>query len=217
VSEGAGVKFSSQVPKGDAWNVGPAVEDAIDEFERTGHSPLIPCVAFLGIKEIKVEEDHVRTPVVRLVRIFALDDEASMRRGRTLIYDQWERLHAGQTIPLDLRNDVNKAFPLDGNAEEPADDLLSAAREAQDRQEAEEDEGLTDPLRLRRHLTRMHKWDVHDPRLEEMPDADIINAHRGEHEPGANPGMPEHDVEWWQWRRVDIEAAEATADGQAAK
>jgi hypothetical protein len=223
MAKGAGVKFSAAVPKGDGWAIGSAVEEAVAEFMRTGRSPLIPCIAFVAIARNTTEPDKVQIPVVQLVRIESLDDDDAMRRGRDLIYQQWERRHRGQTMPLDLREQIDEAFPVDGAPPEP-DDLITAARAAEaeqhaqiDAAEAEIDADLTDPQRLRRHLVAVHKWPADDPRLNEMPDHDIINAHRGEHEPGANPGMPEHDVDWWQWRRVDIEAAEATSDGEAVK
>jgi hypothetical protein len=49
-----------------------------------------------------------------------------------------------------------------------------------------------------------------------MNDLDIRKEHAAEHTDGANPGMPDHDVDDWLWRRVDIEAATSEGDGMPA-
>jgi hypothetical protein len=200
MSKGAGAQFSAEVPKGDGWAVGGAVDDAARELVKTGHSPLIPCIAVIDVKEVKVSEGGSRVPVVRLRRLEALDDDDTIREGHRLVMRAWQKRHAGRVMPHEVKEIIDEAFA--------GVDVDGLAVEEQDEREAAEDEALTDMERLRRHMKALHNLDV-DP---DDPDHEVTRQHDADHDRDASDGLPEHDREWWAWRRVDLEAGEATDD-----
>lgn len=206
-----GSEFSAQVPKGDAWGVEHAIANAVSEFEATGRSPIIACIALIGIKGVKLtpgDDGPTRTPIVYIRRIEALTTDEAIRNGQKLVMKAMEdRRGKGTMLPFDEAEIIRQAF---GGV-----DLETVEREEQDARELAEDEAMDDPQRLRRHLVNVHKHPAEE--VEELEYIDVRTLHDSDHKADPADGMPPHDADWWEWRRVAIEAAEADADGEAAE
>jgi hypothetical protein len=204
-----GTEFSAERPKGDAWGIEDAVSAAVAEFEATGQSPMIPCIAVIGIKGVRLtpgDNGPTRTPIVQIRRIDALTSTKAIREGQKLIMKAIEDRKGGDgaaMLPFEEKEILEMAF---GG--------VNLDQIEQDEREAKLDEGMTDPDRLRQHLVAVHKlehaevegWEFADVRLRHDSDHDALDA-------GEQTGLPPHDREWWAWRRVDLEAAEAESDG----
>lgn len=200
-----GSKFSSEVPKGDAWGVENAVADAMAEFEKTGRSPIIACVALIGIKKITLEsgdDGPNRIAVINLRRIEALTTDRAIRNGQKLVMQALEdRRGTGTMLPFEEQEILRMAF---GGLS-----VADVEQEEQDKRESEEDERMDDPQRLRRHLVSVHGHATIE--VEGLEWADVRALHDSDHERDPADGMPPHDPEWWEWRRVMVEAAESDA------
>ncbi len=207
-----GSKFSSQVPKGDAWGVERAIAAAALEFEETGRSPAIPCIAVIGIKGVNLGtgdgDGPTRIPVVQILRIESLTTPDAIREGQKLILkalgDRDKLDKGGQPmLPFEETDILNMAFG-DMNAEQIE----------RDERERIEDENIDDPERLRRHLIAVHG--LTELEAHGMEWVDVTTRHSSDHDTldaGEETGLAPHDREWWGWRRVDLEAAEAESDG----
>jgi hypothetical protein len=195
-----GSKFSSEVPKGDAWGVEDAIADAVDEFMKTGVSPMIPSISILDIKEVKILPGGAKVAVVRVRRLEALTTLKAIREAQRMLLKEWEnRRGEGAVLPFEEKEIIEAAF---GH--------LNVELIEQDEAEAKEDEDMSEPDRLRKHMTSVHN---HRPdEVSGWDDLDVRRTHHDEHQPDAQPGMPAHDEDWWAWRRVDLEAAEADPD-----
>jgi hypothetical protein len=203
----SGSQFSSEVPKGDAWGVEHALDQAAREFEETGHSPMIPCIAVLGVKEVKLiqgDDGPARKIVAKLFRVNALTTPQAIRDGQKLILralgDQQGRGDSPPILPFETKDVLEMAFGS-----------LNVKEIEQDEREAMEDQNMDDPQRLRRHLVAVHKMTPDE--VEGMEWVDVQTRHKSDHDRPAEDGLPPHDVESWIWRRVDLEAAEAESDG----
>lgn len=201
----SGSKFSSEVPKGDAWGVEDALDRAAAEFEDTGHSPMIPVIGVMGIKEIKLvpgDDGPTRQIVAKLFRVNALTTAAAINEGQKLILkalaDAQGRTDS-PTLPFESQQILDMAF----GRTTPAD-------ADQDEAEARIDESLDDPARLPRHLASVHGHDYDD--VMRMEWVDVRTLHDSDHDRPDTDGMPPHDRDWWAWRRVDLQAAESEAD-----
>lgn len=208
-----GSKFSAEVPKGDAWGVEAAVAAAVLEFEETGRSPAIPCICVIGIKSVSLTPGDGDSGPARVATVV-------VRRIESLTTK--EAIRAGQKLILKALGDRNK---LDGNGApmlpfEQAEILgmafgnLSVTEIEQDEREKIEDENIDEPERLRRHLKAVHG--VTDDEMQGMEWVDVTTKHSSDHdalEAGDGGGLPDHTRDWWAWRRVDLEAAEAESDG----
>lgn len=201
-----GSKFSSEVPKGDAWGVENALDVAAREFETTGHSPMIPCIAIIGVKEIKLvpgDDGPTRQIVARLFRVNALTTAKAIRDGQKLILralaDQQGRPDSAPMLPFETKDILDMAF---GG--------VNVDQIEQDEREQIEDQNMDDPQRLRRHLTAVHNIPADE--VDGMEWVDVQTRHKSDHDRDDTDGLPPHDVEWWAWRRVDTEAAEAESD-----
>lgn len=203
-----GSKFSSEVPKGDAWGVEGALEKAAIEFEETGHSPMIPIIGVLGVKKVELvpgDDGPSRQIVARLFRINALTTVKAIRDGQKLVLralqDRDGRTDAPM-LPFEEKQIIDMAF---GG--------LNVDTIEQDEREQIEDQNMDDPQRLRRHLVAVHQ---HKPEeIEGLEWVDVRTLHDSDHARPPEDGLPPHDPEWWAWRRLDLEAAEAESDGAA--
>jgi hypothetical protein len=203
-----GSKFSSEVPKGDAWGVENAVAEAAAEFEATGHSPMIPCIAVIGIKEVQLrsgDDGPTRVAVVNIRRIEALTTDSAIRTGQKLVMKAMENRRGPDTmLPFDEAEMITQAF---GGV-----DVATLEREEQDARELAEDKAMDDPQRLRRHLVAVHNHTADE--IEGMEWADVRTLHDSDHERDPADGLVPHDKDWWEWRRASLEAAEADADAE---
>lgn len=201
-----GAQFSSEVPKGDAWGVENAVHVAALEFEETGRSPMVPCIAVIGIKTVKLlpgDDGPTRVPVVQIKRIESLTTTEAIRAGQKLILQALKERSGSSTapmLPFEEKQILDMAF---GGLDI---DLIE-----QDEREAKEDESMDDPQRLRRHLVAVHKHTADE--IEGLEWTDVRTLHDSDHDRPESDGLLPHDREWWAWRRVDLEAAESEADG----
>lgn len=203
----SGTEFSNERPKGNAWGIEDAVSAAVKEFMKTGRSAVIPIIGAISIKTVKVvagEDGPVFVPVVAVKRINALGDPESIKVGQRLILKAIADLEGPRGVdmlPFDEKETITSAF---GG--------LNAEEVERDDQELAEDQMLTDPDRLRRHLTIVHGFAPAE--IAEMETVDVQRTHQAAHNPLAETVMP-HDVEWWEWRRIILteRAAELTKDG----
>lgn len=200
-----GSKFSSEVPKGDAWGVEAALEQAAAQFEATGHSPMIPCIAVLGVKEVKLisgDDGPARQIVAKLFRVNALTTAAAIRDGeKVLLRALADQAGSGEAPTLQFEESEVLRMAFGG---------LNIDQIERDEREAIEDQNMDDPQRLRRHLTVVHG--VPADEVEGMEWFDVQTRHNSDHDRPEEDGLPQHDRESWLWRRVDLEAAEAEAD-----
>jgi hypothetical protein len=203
---GDGIKFSSKRPKGTKWGVADAVTLAADEFRETGHTTLIPCMAFLAVDNVKLtpgDDDEPTVEItVRVAAIESLDTQDARKKAHLIVLKESQRRlgKGGQpTLPFELKEMFDQVFG--GRSFEEVE---------QDEKEADMDAGTDDPTRLRHHLAAVHGHELDDVLAMEW--ADVRTLHDSDHERDEADGMPPHSPEWWAWRRVDIEAAEAEAD-----
>lgn len=208
-----GSKFSSEVPKGDAWGVEAALERAAREFVETGHSPMIACIAILSVKEVKLvpgDDGPAQQIVAKLARVNALTTPKAIKDGQKLILqaiaDQQGRTDQPM-LPFEAKELIDMAF-----GGQPVEVI------EQDEREKIEDENIDEPERLRRHLVAVHGADADTVKTMEW--VDVTKAHKEDHDAlddpdAAETGIPAHARDWWAWRRVDLEAAESEADGTA--
>jgi hypothetical protein len=197
----SGTKFSSKVPKGEGWGVEDSVRSAADQFEHTGASPLIPCIAIIGIDKVVTEngeEGPVRTAVVKLVRIEALTTPKAIREAQKLILRavQARNQTTGQPmLPFEEDEILRMAF---GG--------VDVDKIEQDEREEIEDQNLTDLDRLRRHLVAVHGKDQTE--IDRMEVTDVRELHDVEHnrldDPDTDVEVIQHDRENWSWRRVEV-------------
>jgi len=189
-----GTQFSNERPKGDAWGIEDAVARAAKEFLTTGRSPMIPCIVVIGVKEVKVqagEDGPVRVPVVAIKRIDALENDTAIKTAQRLIMRAIEERNHGrgvEMLPFDEQAVITEAFGKVNSAELEQDD-----------RELAEDQALTDPDRLRRHLTAVHGFPADE--VSGWETFDVQKTHQSAHDPLSADVMP-HDVEWWEWRRI---------------
>jgi hypothetical protein len=191
-------KFSSERPSGDAWGIEAAVTRAMKEFLKTGHSPMIPVIGVITVKSVAVGvgedgEGPTHTPTVAVKRIDALENPEAVKLAHRLIAQAIEERNEGrgvQMLKFDDQQVIKEAF---GD--------MDAERLAEDDRELAEDEALTDPDRLRRHLVKVHGFAQDE--IEQMEMFDVQKTHQAAHEPLSERVMP-HDVEWWAWRDIVI-------------
>jgi hypothetical protein len=196
----SGTEFSNERPKGNAWGIEDAVAEAAKEFMKTGRSPVIPVIGAIAIKTVKVvagEDGPVLVPVVAIRRINSLTDGDSIKTGQRLILKaiaDMEGPKGVDMLPFDDREVITEAF---GG--------LNPDEVEQDDRELARDQMMTDPDRLREHLTAVHRMPAEQASGMEMHD--VQHTHlvmHGVGDPDAvlpDDVMP-HDVEWWEWRRV---------------
>lgn len=200
-------KFSAEIPKGDGWGVESAVAEIVDKVLAGGKSPLIPCIAIIDVKAVAIDpESGNKTATVRVRRLEALTTAATIRDAQRMLMREWELRKGDAILPFDDKQIIDQAF---------SDiDLEAAERDAQDEREKLEDEGLAEYDRLRRHLVTVHKHD--SVLMDSLEDTEARIQHDSDHNQydADGVGLPEHERDWWAWRRVDIEAAESlTEDG----
>jgi hypothetical protein len=198
-------KLSGETPKGDGWGIDAAVREMTEAVMRGESSPLVPCIAVIDVKEVRIDAaTGTRTPVVRLRRLEALTDLDRIRSAQRLLLREWEaRRGEGALLPAEERELIDRAFSG-----------VPVAQIERDEQEAQEDEGLVWMDRLRRHLVTVHgvestNW------LADATDSYVHTTHEAEHT-DPRPGCPEHDVEWVGWRRVEVDEDLLGADSAAA-
>lgn len=209
MSSGDGIKFSSKRPKGSKWGVSDVVQREAETFQETGHAGLIPCMTFLTIDSVKLTPGDGDEPVleitVKVAAIESLDSQDARRRAHLLVLkESQKRLGSGDggqmTLPFELKEMFEEAF-----GSRTFDEVQ------QDEKEAEMDANMDDPARLRQHLIVVHNHDR--DKVMEMEWVDVRQLHDSDHARPAEDGVPPHDPDWWAWRRVDLLAAEAEADG----
>lgn len=204
-----GSKFSSEVPKGDAWGVEDAVAAAATEFKMTGRSPMIPCIAVVGIKEIKLssgDDGPTSIPVVKIFRLEALTTSKAIREGQKLILRALQDRSQGtgaEMLPFEEAEVLKMAF---GDVDV---DVIE-----QDEREEIEDQNISELDRLRRHLVAVH--DHPQAEIDGLETVDVRQLHDSDHdtldEGVTSIDVHPHDREWWAWRRVEIAEAAAEAD-----
>ncbi len=200
-------KFSSKRPKGDAWGVEDAVAKAAAEFRRTGKSPMIPFVGVMAVSKVEMspgDDGPVFVAVVEIRRANSLDSKEAITAGQRLILKAIKDQEGGQgveALPFDEMKVIQDAFGGVNVKEIELDD-----------QELAKDQTLTDPDRLRLHLSKLHGFDPEE--VDRMEMHDVQRTHQSLHENLPPTTMP-HDVEWWAWRDIVVRErrAELRAEG----
>lgn len=202
-------KFSAEVPKGDGWGVEDVVADATKRILAGEKSPIIPVIGMIDIKDLKIDpETHNVTAIVRVRRLESLTSTQRIRAAQRMLMEQWSTrkgIEGEAILPFEEKELFERAF---GG--------VDFAQVEQDETEAKTDETLTDMDRLRRHMVKVHQMDPSDDLLVNKPDNVLTLAHEEEHKTagqnGWPGGVPDHDVESWVWRRVDL--ADLIADDE---
>jgi hypothetical protein len=200
-----GNKFSAEVPKGDGWGVDKAVAAAVKKILNGEKSPLIPVIGVIDIKAVTTDPETGNViATVRVRRLESLDDLETIREGQRVLMRAWAAKRGeGAMLPFEEKEFIERAF-----------DGFDVAEIEQDEKEALEDQDLSESDRLRKHLQTVHGWEETDIRLA-MEDSALRQEHVQEHEV-PEPSYPQHDVEWWAWRRVDLDAAESAVEDEPA-
>lgn len=200
--------FSAEVPKGDAWGIEQAIADAVRRINAGEKSPLIPVMAMIDIKTIKLDpETHSQTAIVRVRRITGLTSIENVRAAHRIAMEEAARLAGeGAVLPFEVKTMIDEAFSG-----------IDVKTIEQDENEKQADEAMTDNDRLRRHMVVVHGYDANDALIIDKPDNVVALQHEEEHKQAEDDEMepvdfPAHDVESLAWRRVDV--ADLLADSE---